>query len=219
MRFALRSRTPLSPGWSAGSCRCERAIRRRRGRTIVFRSPGATPSAAFGWGGRASGAIAALALHLVRLDRRRHPLCRLPRRRDGRNPRAAGGNEGGLRGPSGRSARAARRGREPATARAEFLQGQGERSHVPAGPARTARRDRRRARRRDGGAQPVAARRQAATSSRSRRARRDPGSRSADGAPARALDDAARAYAPLPEPWRRASGRQASSDRRIRARP
>ena len=72
---------------------------------------------------------------------------------------------------------------------------------VPAGPARTARRDRRRARRRDGSAQPVpAARRQAATANPADALSAIEALGPPTAAPGASVDDAARAYAPLPEP-------------------
>ena len=162
------------------------------------------------------GACGACA-HLVRLDRLRHSLRRLPRRPDGRDPRAAGGDEGGLRGPSRRSARAS----SIEAASRQLLErnsfnGTVNGDHVPAGPARTARRDRRYARR-DGGAQPARRllARRAATPRPCRRAQRHPDARSVDGRRRASVDDAARAYAPASRARSRASARQASPDRRI----
>ena len=91
----------------------------------------------------------------LRLDRRRHRLSRLSRRPHGGHGRAAGGKWRPLtRSRLAEARRPARRGREPAGARPEFVRGQAHRTHVPAGPARTARRDRRRARRRSEGRNP-----------------------------------------------------------------
>ena len=102
---------------------------------------------------------------------------------------------------------------EPAGARPQnSFEAQAQRTHVPAGPAREARRDRRRARRRDGRAQPVRAR----GPSRGRRSPADAlGAIQALGPPTAGRRRRRRGarLCPSPGPQRRAAGGQASSGR------
>ena len=166
--------------------------------------------------GEAGGAVGdrAARAHFARLGRRRDRLRRASRRADERNRRAAGANGGGLRGPSGRGSRPARRGCKPTIARPEFLRGQGARTLVPAGPPRAARRNRSRARRRDRRAQSFAAcaAKSGGVPIRTRRARRDPGSQPTI-AGRRSGRRGARLCAHV-RPWRGAAARQASPGRR-----
>ena len=149
----------------------------------------------------------------VRLDGHGDRLPRLSRRTHGSHGRAAGGDGDGLRGSPGRRARPGRRGREQARARPEFVRGQAHRTHVPAGPGRTAQRDRRRARRGDGRAQSVFAQAWASggVPVSHRCTGRDPGFRASD-AGRRGRRRGARLRA-SPGPQSRAPGGQASSGR------
>ena len=104
-----------------------------------------------------------------------------------------------------------RRGRRPARARPQIVRAQAQRTRVPAGPAREARRGRRRARRRIGRAQPVRARRPAGAGVPSRCARRNSGSRAA-AASRRRRRLCARLCASA-WPQRRAEGAEAASGR------